>query len=86
MNNTAIKIEGLKKEYRLGSIGGETLSAELQSWWAKVRGKEDPNSKIDQDQSKIGQKFLALDDINLEVKQGEAIGIIGHNGAGKSTL
>jgi ABC-type polysaccharide/polyol phosphate transport system ATPase subunit len=28
----------------------------------------------------------ALDDINLELKSGDRIGLIGHNGAGKSTL
>ena len=32
--------------YRLGQIGGGTLQADLQSWWARVRHKEDPNSKI----------------------------------------
>lgn len=29
---------------------------------------------------------IALDDINLEIKQGEFIGLIGHTGSGKSTL
>ena len=83
----AIKIEHVSKEYRLGAIGGGTLRGALQSWWARKRGKEDPNSKIGaQTNVKAGQKFLALDDINLEVKKGEALGIIGHNGAGKSTL
>ena len=38
-----IEITGLKKQYRLGQIGGGTLTADLQSWWARVRGKEDPN-------------------------------------------
>ncbi len=85
-NDYAIKIEGVKKQYRLGQIGGGTLTADLQSWWARVRGKEDPNMRIDQDQRLIGQTFMALNGIDLTIKQGEAIGIIGHNGAGKSTL
>lgn len=86
MGETAIKIENLKKQYRLGAIGGQTLNAELQSWWARKRGKEDPNLKIGQDYSQANEKFWALKGINLEVKKGEALGIIGGNGAGKSTL
>lgn len=86
MSETAIKIENLRKQYKLGMIGGTTLNAELQSWWARKRGKEDPNLKIGQDGSNYGESFWALDGINLEVKKGEALGIIGGNGAGKSTL
>ena len=82
----AIKIQGLKKQYRLGQIGGGTLTADLQSWWARIRHKEDPNSKIGTDQRLIGQTFMALNGIDLTIKKGEAIGIIGGNGAGKSTM
>ena len=87
MEELAIKIEHVTKEYRLGAIGGGSLKKDLQTWWARKRGKEDPNTRIGSKQDiKVGERFLALDDINIEIKKGEAVGIIGHNGAGKSTL
>lgn len=82
----AVRLSGVKKRYKLGQIGGATLNEELQSWWARVRGKEDPNVPIGMDQRLVGKTFMALNGIDLTVYQGEALGIIGGNGAGKSTM
>ncbi len=82
----AIKLSGVRKMYKLGQIGGGTLTADIQSWWARRRGKEDPNTKIGTDQRLFGKTFMALNGIDLTIYKGEALGIIGGNGAGKSTM
>lgn len=87
MSDIAIKVEGLSKYYRLGVINNGTLVHDVQSWWARVRGKDDPNTNLGEtkrDGTRDG--FWALKDINLEIKKGERIGIVGNNGAGKSTF
>ena len=82
-----INIKGLFKEYKLGVIAHGTLYRDLQSWYAKLKGKEDPNSLINYANSKnIKSNILAIKNLNLSVYKGEILGIIGSNGAGKSTL
>lgn len=84
----AIQFEKVSKRYTLGQISHGLLSKDIQSWWARIRGKNDPNISRFNDQKHSEKKtsFYALSDINFSVNAGEVIGVIGRNGAGKSTM
>ncbi|MBD8084297.1 ABC transporter ATP-binding protein [Chryseobacterium caseinilyticum] len=86
----ALKAENISKQYRLGMVGTGTITHDLNRFWHRMRGKEDPYLKIgeanDRTSKGSSEYVWSLRDINFEIEQGDAVGIIGRNGAGKSTL
>src|SRR3981081_4368244 len=77
---SAIKIENVSKRYRIGGLHPgymtfrEMIGGILTAPFRKLRNGDGH------------QTLWALSDVNLELGQGELVGIIGPNGAGKSTL
>lgn len=86
MNDLSVRVQDVSKIYRLGTIGKNTLKADLQSKLAKLRKQDNPNAKIDAEQYNPNESFYALDHVSFDVKKGESLGILGQNGAGKSTV
>jgi lipopolysaccharide transport system ATP-binding protein len=85
--STAIAVERVTKEYRLGEISAASLSEDFSRWSARLLRKPDPLARVGENRTRLqGKSFLALNDISFQVKEGEVLGVIGGNGAGKSTL
>ncbi|MGB4846499.1 MAG: ATP-binding cassette domain-containing protein, partial [Saprospiraceae bacterium] len=68
----AIIIEHLWKTYQRGKSRRGDIRQSLTFWWNNLKSGH--------------EYFNALEDINLNINEGDVVGIIGPNGAGKSTL
>jgi len=89
MAKTVILANNISKQYRLGNIGTGSAVHDLNRWWKRMNGKEDPYLKVgvENDRSIAGGEYVwALQDVNFKIQEGDVYGFIGRNGAGKSTL
>lgn len=84
MSDVALRTLGLGKRYYIGAQREQYRT--LRDTLAKAARRPLERIRHPGAASHSSQELWALKDIDLEVKQGEVLGIIGRNGSGKSTL
>ena len=71
--DVVIRVENISKLYRLGEVGTGSLAHDVNRWWHKVRGKEDPYLKIGEvnDRTKPAKQSVASSELRVAGEEAE---------------
>jgi hypothetical protein len=76
MSDTVIRVENVSKLYRLGEVGTGSLAHDVNRWWHRVRGKEDPYLKIGEvnDRTKPAKQASSKKNLTTEDTESTEVG------------
>ena len=76
MSDVVIRVENISKLYRLGEVGTGSLAHDVNRWWHRVRGKEDPYLKIGEvnDRTKPAKQASSKKSLTTENTESTEVG------------
>ena len=76
MSDTVIRVENVSKLYRLGEVGTGSLAHDVNRWWHRIRGKEDPYLKVGEvnDRTKPAARASAKKGLTTEDTESTEVG------------